>query len=284
MRPFYLSKNKYGYYRVHFVDPVTGLKSTGKGTHTKDKFEATMLATRWLETGAPEAPSHSRAFNLQLNNKSIPVNIKSFVDNLSEADATIVVELISKKYGICSSTLPENNKTVPSKTDDKNQTLPKHKKIIVIKKTSINTANQDDSSQEQKSKNEVLNIGKKHLLCDTLHNFWDYETSEFIKRSKAHGHSISIKHAKCMQAYIKNYWRPYFGNEMCIEDLTLAQLDDFFFHLHDDLELASETVNKNINCANRCFKNMVKLRELRNNPLDGIERFKSENQERGIPT
>ena len=284
MRPFYLSKNKYGYYRVHFVDPVTGLKSTGKGTHTKDKFEATMLATRWLETGAPDAPSHSRAFNQQINNKSIPVSIKSFVDNLSEADATTVVELISKKYGICSSTVTEIEKPVLPKNNDKNLSLPKHKKIIVIKKTSANATTHNASTHESNSKTEVLNIGQKHLLCDTLYNFWDYDTSEFIKRSKAHGHSISIKHAKCMQAYIKNYWRPYFGNEMCIEDLTLAQLDDFFFHLHDDYQLASETVNKNINCANRCFKNMVKLRELNHNPLDGIERFKSDNQERGIPT
>ena len=284
MRPFYLSKNKYGYYRVHFVDPVTGLKSTGKGTHTKDKFEATVLATRWLETGAPEAPSHSRAFNQQVNNKSIPVSIKSFVDNLSEADATTVVELISKKYGICSSTVTEIENQVSAKPNSKNPALPKRKKIIVIKKTSSNAASTAASAQESKAKTEVLNIGEKHLLCDTLHDFWDYDTSEYIKRTLAHGHSISIKHAKCMQAYIKNYWRPYFGNELCIEDLTLGQLDDFFFHLHDDIELANETINKNINCANKCFKTMTKLRQLQFNPLDGIERFKADNAERDIPT
>ncbi|WP_407436560.1 tyrosine-type recombinase/integrase [Treponema sp.] len=284
MRPFYLSKNKYGYYRVHFVDPVTGLKSTGKGTHTKDKFEATMLATRWLETGAPDAPSHSRAFNQQINNKSIPVSIKSFVDNLSESDATTVVELISKKYGITSSTVTETEKPVISKNDASNTAVTKRKKIIVIKKSSTNTVTSNNSEQESNSKAEVLNIGEKHLLCDTLHNFWDYDTSEFIKRSKAHGHSISIKHAMCMQAYIKNYWRPYFGNEMCIEDLTLPALDDFFFHLHDDIELASETVNKNINCANKCFKSLVKMRVLKNNPLEGIERFKADNVKRGIPS
>lgn len=253
MRPFYLSKNKYGYYRVHFVDPVTGLKGTGKSTHSKDKFEATMIATRWLETGVPEAPSHSRAFNLQLQNKSIPVNIKCFVDKLSEADAATVIELISQKYGICSTPV-------------------------------CSTPSSENEKPENKSNVEVFTTHNKHLLCDTLYDFWDYEKSEFIRRTQAHGHSISIKHAKCMQAYIKNYWLPYFGNEIFIEDLTLSKLDDFFFHLHDDVGLASETVNKNINCANRCFKNMVKLRELKINPLDGIERFKSDNAERGIPT
>ena len=181
MRPFYLSKNKYGYYRVHFVDPVTGLKGTGKSTHSKDKFEATMIATRWLETGVPEAPSHSRAFNLQLQNKSIPVSIKSFVDKLSEADAAMVIELISQKYGISSASTIKNEKS------------------------------------NIKSYIEVSDKGKKHLLCNTLYDFWDYEKSEFIRRTQAHGHSISIKHAKCMQAYIKNYWLPYFGNEMFIE-------------------------------------------------------------------
>ena len=284
MRPYYLSKNKYGYYRVHFVDPVTGQKGTGKSTHSKDKFVANMMATRWLETGAPDAPSHSRAFELQIQNKSIPVSIKSFVDNLSETDATLVLELISQKYGITSSTITEIEKTVTVKASKKKTPGSKCNKVVVIKKTSSNLSSSNPDASENYSRTQVLNIGEKHLLCDTLYEFWDYGKSEFIKRTQAHGHSISIKHAKCMQAYIKNYWRPYFGNEMCIEDLTLAQLDDFFFHLHDDIGLASETVNKNINCANRCFSYLLKLRKLRMNPLAGIERFKSDNAERGIPT
>ncbi len=62
MRPFYLSKNQCGYYRGTFVDPVTGVQSNGKSTHSKDRVEATMIATSWLTNGTPEARGNSRAF------------------------------------------------------------------------------------------------------------------------------------------------------------------------------------------------------------------------------
>ena len=61
MRQFYLGRNSSGYYRVYFIDPVTGLRDSGKSTHTKDKVEATMIATSWLQNGAPECRSNSRS-------------------------------------------------------------------------------------------------------------------------------------------------------------------------------------------------------------------------------
>lgn len=47
MRQFYLGKNSNGYYRVYFIDPVTGVRDTGKSTHTKDKIEAAVIANEW---------------------------------------------------------------------------------------------------------------------------------------------------------------------------------------------------------------------------------------------
>ena len=62
MKKFYLSKNSNGYYRVHFIDPVTGRQGSGKSTHTKDKLEAVMIAGIWLKEGVPIAASHSHHF------------------------------------------------------------------------------------------------------------------------------------------------------------------------------------------------------------------------------
>lgn len=60
---FYLFKNRAGYYVVRFIDPITGvMMSSGKSTHVKDKIEATMIATKWLENGTPDAYSGSRSF------------------------------------------------------------------------------------------------------------------------------------------------------------------------------------------------------------------------------
>lgn len=87
-----------------------------------------------------------------------------------------------------------------------------------------------------------------------------------------------------MQSYIKNNFRPYFGDEVCIEDLTRDELDNFFFYLREDKELSGGTVNKNINCANVGFKHLVDTGKLKPNPLSEIEKFKPENKERGIPS
>ncbi len=274
MRQFYLSKNSCGYYRVHFVDPVTGVQGHGKSTHSKDRDEATRIAYDWLYNGAPDARGNSHAFN---NSKTSTTSAKliSFIDNLTESDAMKVVEMISKKFNLdLSSTsateVVEAPKTEPA-ADDKAVETPRPKKVFVVKKKPVQVPS-------------ALPTEKKHLLCETLDSYWDFDNSEYLRRSMEHGHSMTSKHAFCMRAYVRNYWEPYFGDEVCIEDLTLEELDDFFFFLHDEKELANETVNKNINMANKCFKTLLSLRKIKSNPLEGIERFKTDNEKRDIPT
>lgn len=275
MRQFYLSKNSCGYYRVHFVDPVTGVQGHGKSTHTKDREEANKIAYKWLYTGAPEARGNSHAFN-NSETPTISAQLISLIDNLSESDALKVVEKISRKFNFDSSSpaLAETvevpkTETVPVETVIES---PRPKKIFEAKKKSVEAPSSTTAAET------------RHHLCETLEYFWDFDNSEYIRRTLEHGHSITRKHAFCMHAYVKNYWRPYFGDEICIEDLTLEELDDFFFFLHDEQELANETVNKNINMANKCFKTLLTMKKIKANPLDGIERFKTDNEERGIPT
>ncbi|MCR5764570.1 MAG: tyrosine-type recombinase/integrase [Treponema sp.] len=252
MRQFYLSKNSCGYYRVHFIDPVTGLQGVGKSTHTKDRDEAILIASEWLKEGVPVARSDSRAFvtgncdrKSHLQTKTDNTK-KSLLDNLTESD----IAQLQKRL------LETNVKT----------------ETVELKPDQIEPA------KPVKPKNSGL------PLCETIENFWDYDNSEFIKRSILKGHTISKKHAFCMKSYVKNYWRPYFGDDKCIEDLTLAEMDDFLFDLYDQKELKSETVNKNINCANKCFKYLLSQKKIKENPIEGIERFKTDNEERGIPT
>lgn len=136
---------------------------------------------------------------------------------------------------------------------------PKTKKVIVIKKSADGkmklVKNEKPALKDAVSfvPSICLTSDGKHLLCSNLESFWDYDTSVFIKRQLDRGHSLSKKYAFCMKAFVSNYWRPYFVDDMCIEDLTVPQLVDFLFYLHDVKELASETINKNINCVNRCL-------------------------------
>ena len=87
-----------------------------------------------------------------------------------------------------------------------------------------------------------------------------------------------------MHAFVKNYWRPYWGDDTCIEDLTKAELDDFFFFLYREKQLSGETVNKVINSASRCTRWLYDNGKIKTNPLFGVERFKADHLDRGIPT
>ena len=244
MRQFYLGRNSSGYYRVYFIDPVTGLRDSGKSTHTKDKVEATMIATSWLQNGAPECRSNSRAFS---NPPSlIPINLKNMVEHLSETDARTVYSLISEKFGFTS------------------------------------TLSQSTKSQEQSKTKSQNETGIK--LCEFLLTFWDFENSEFIKRYLAKGKQMSKKHADNMKSLAKNYWLPYFGEDKLVQDLDEEELEDFFFYLFSERGLKGGTVNKAINCGSRAMRYLFEKRRISVNPMAGVERYGTDELKRGIPT
>ena len=53
MRPFYIIKNKYGFYSVSFVNQTTGKRTAWKSTHTADYSEAMLIASSWYKDGSP---------------------------------------------------------------------------------------------------------------------------------------------------------------------------------------------------------------------------------------
>ena len=290
MRQFYLGRNSSGYYRVYFVDPVTGCRGPGKSTHTKDKVEATVMAAQWLKEGVPSAKSHSRAF---ASGSSVlySVDIKSFVAHLSQESALEVLTLLAQKvqnnFDVVPSEIPNDYVSAETPVETVNETVvtepaPAKKRYVVIKKK---TAVEAPAAEEPAPKTEPKkDNGGKLLLCDTLESFWDYDNSEFIYRHISRGHSMSKKHAFCMHAFVRNYWRPYWGDDTCIEDLTKPELDDFFFFLYREKQLSGETVNKVINSASRCTRWLLDMGKIKVNPLAGIERFKADHLDRGIPT
>ncbi len=244
MRQFYLGRNSSGYYRVYFIDPVTGIRDSGKSTHTKDKVEATMIATSWLQNGAPDCRSNSRAF---ANPTSlIPINLKNMVEHLSEDDARIVFSLLSDRFGFSSTLSPSTKSQTQLKTS---------------------------STQEKGIK-----------LSEFLLDFWDYENSEFIKRYLAKGKQMSRKHADNMKSLAKNYWLPYFGEDKLVQDLDEEELEDFFFYLFSERGLKGGTVNKAINCGSRAMRYLFEKRKISVNPMAGVERYGTDELKRGIPT
>lgn len=62
MRPFYIIKNKHGFYSVSFVNQETGERTSYKSTHTSDYSQAMMTATLWLRDGITETQAQIMRF------------------------------------------------------------------------------------------------------------------------------------------------------------------------------------------------------------------------------
>ena len=104
MRSFYLYKNSSGYYNAVFVDPVSGKKGTDKSTHTKDKIQATVIASGWLEHGVPGARGNSRSFTAEKATSSL--NLKDIAERVNQDEAQQLINLLSKKFNLA---MPEIN-------------------------------------------------------------------------------------------------------------------------------------------------------------------------------
>ena len=265
MRKFYLSRSNCGYYRVHFIDPVTGVQGTGKSTHTKDKMEAILIAGRWLREGVPSAYSGSHVFQEQLDNKTYTLDLNDVVLRLNKNEALTLMSLIFLKFGFSLDTVVAAFSSGIS--------VPTVVKINVEKGVVSNIF--VPAAQKQ---TEGIKLGE-YLL-----NFWDYETSDFIKRHIAKGKTMSKKHTDNMKSLVKNYWLPYFGEEKLVQDLNEDELEDFFFYLFSERGLKGGTVNKAINCGSRAIRYLFEKHKILVNPMAGVERYGTDELKRGIPT
>ena len=245
MSPFYLTKNEHGYYRACFVNQQTGVVTVAKSTHTKNKTEAMMIATDWYKNGVPKGTTNSRTPFIQ--NQSSGLNLKNLVARLTDKEAFELYSLLKSKLNLSETTLSTG-------LDSTIKTIKKRIPTTRIK------------------------------LYEFMLNFWDYDNSEFIQRYIAHGNNMTKGHAKNMQSLVRNYWLPYFGEEMFVDELDKTMLDDFFFYLYREKGLKGGTVNKAINCGSRAMRYLYENHKISENPMAGVERFNPNQLERGIPT
>ena len=245
MSPFYLTKNEHGYYRACFVNQQTGVVTVAKSTHTKNKTEAMMIATDWYKNGVPKGTTNSRTPFLQ--NQSSGLNLKNLVARLTDKEAFELYSLLNSKLNLSETTLSTGS----------DSTIKTFKKRIPTTRIK---------------------------LYEFMLNFWDYDNSEFIQRYIAHGNNMTKGHAKNMQSLVRNYWLPYFGKDMFVDELDKTMLDDFFFYLYREKGLKGGTVNKAINCGSRAMRYLYENHKIPENPMAGVERFNPNQLERGIPT
>ena len=258
MQPFYLAKNSSGYYKVCFVNTETGKVTNTKSTHTKNKFEANMIASMWVTKGAPEKrTSPSRAFNLQQADSS-SIDLNSVAQRLTREEASLLIDLLNKRFNFVSSANCLN-------------TIPNNSVNLVPNVQSANAEKVSDST-------------KPIFLIETLTNFWDFENSEYVKKRIARGYDIKQRNCKEKLGIVKRYWAKYFDADRTVQSLTSRELDDFLMYLRTEKKLSADTVNKTMTAGNMAFEFLIKEGLITSNPLTSVERFKVNAKKRGIPT
>ena len=258
MQPFYLAKNSSGYYKVCFVNTETGKVTNTKSTHSKNKFEANMIASMWVTKGAPEKrTSPSRAFNLQQADSS-SIDLNSVAQRLTREEASLLIDLLNKRFNFVSSANCLN--TIPN-----------------------NSVNLVPNVQPTKAEN-VSGSTKPVFLIETLTNFWDFENSEYVKKRIARGYDIKQRNCKEKLGIVKRYWAKYFDADRTVQSLTSRELDDFLMYLRTEKKLSADTVNKTMTAGNMAFEFLIKEGLITSNPLSSVERFKVNAKKRGIPT
>ena len=75
-----------------------------------------------------------------------------------------------------------------------------------------------------------------------LNDFYDYDTSPYVREKIAHGHSIGRTHCHDSQLRIKRYWEPIFKGKI-LSEITRDEVKEFSLSL-TDTGLSVSTINR----------------------------------------
>lgn len=119
-------------------------------------------------------------------------------------------------------------------------------------------------------------------FTDFLNNFWDYETSPYIREKKAHGQSIGKRHCYEMMSRFNKYWREPFQDRK-LNSITRQDLKDFSMSLVES-GLAPASVNKIMTVGTTCLTWVFREGFIPANPTVGLVGFSGEIKKRGVLT
>ena len=271
MRPYYLTTNSYGYYLVSFTNKETGLRTPYKSTHTKDYSEAITIAMKWFTEGVP---SENVIRAKRQKESECKINIDNLLTRLSEIEAKTLYEKLAAQFGFG---VPVVQTPVPI-------SAPAETTTVIPKKNALTDSGLLPEDVAQKLY-EPLNPECKMNLCEFLQNFWTPEKSEYIKNKRAHNKPIGDYHCKEMFNMVDRYWKPFFGEEFTVGELTEQYLEDFLQELANFRHLKGATINHARTCGATGLKWLKNKGLIHSNPMANVEAFsKSDSVARGIPS
>jgi integrase len=119
------------------------------------------------------------------------------------------------------------------------------------------------------------------LFCDYLHQFWDFETSDYFRELETMGKEPHVEHAQEMQKAVKRYYLPYFENRLLCQ-IDEESLQKFIVYLKIDRKLSASTVNSARNVAFVALRHAKRKKLIQQFDFDAVLRAGGKPKERGI--
>ncbi|MDR0403964.1 MAG: integrase, partial [Treponema sp.] len=115
-----------------------------------------------------------------------------------------------------------------------------------------------------------------------LQQFWDYDTSEYIKDRLSHGYRFSRRYARECQNRLRSILVPFFADKKlnCVTTEDLKQLSNRLA----DRGLSTSSINQIMLVAVTPLKWAFNEKIIPANPAIGLTRFSITNKERGVLT
>lgn len=118
-------------------------------------------------------------------------------------------------------------------------------------------------------------------LLSFLSDFWNYETSAYIKEKEAFGHRIGKRHCYDMRILVQRYWNEYFPQDMSLADLRREDLRSFSVYLAGK-QLAPKTRNNILMAGTVAIKWAYENEIITSNPSQGLRKFAGSSRKRGV--
>jgi len=115
-----------------------------------------------------------------------------------------------------------------------------------------------------------------------LKEFWDYETSPYIREKQAHGQSIGKRHCYESMSRFNRYWEPAFQGR-AMNNITRQDLKSLALSLADG-GLASASINKIMTVGSTALAWAFREELIPSDPTVGLVNFSGEAKKRGVLT
>jgi hypothetical protein len=113
-------------------------------------------------------------------------------------------------------------------------------------------------------------------------DFWNYDTSEYLKDRIAHGYQLTRRYCRERCNYVKLHWQTFFKDRK-LNTVTLRDIKEFSQAVYDK-GLAAGTINNILKLGRQALRDACRKKLIPIDPTEGLEYFMGKAKKRGVLT